>query len=247
MSAEAEISTRRTEAVSEGKHAVRRRALSKIIMPLPFLGWATFALTLLLLRVDDTSGMEGKREALRAQAEAIAAAIGGASADQAEGRPGAGASTLQDGTAVESLRPERLTPILRRSIQARETRARVYDVDGVVRVDTETARTGGQLRVGPQDVAVLRNLDLRSALSGRTSETLVLNSWEEPLASVVVPIELSGSVIGAVLLSTRPEERGRLGASARGAMLGLAASLVTCALIGWVALRTGKRVLLSEH
>lgn len=101
--------------------------------------------------------IEAKRESLRVQGEMIAAAIAG-DARVEKGtlkfnpdKLGAGADSMapyrDDGFAkLElSIKPERVAPILRRLSQPTRTRARIYDRDGTLVVDSATLLTRGQL------------------------------------------------------------------------------------------------------
>ncbi|HKZ97157.1 MAG TPA: stimulus-sensing domain-containing protein [Hyphomicrobiaceae bacterium] len=101
--------------------------------------------------------IDAKRESLKVQGEMIAAAIA-SDARVETGRlvvntdklPGVEASRVpsrDDGfAALElSIRPERVTPILRRLLQPTKTRARVYSRDGTLIVDSATLLTRGQI------------------------------------------------------------------------------------------------------
>ena len=104
--------------------------------------------------------IDAKRESLRVQGEMIAAAIAG-DARVEKGtlhfnpdKLGVRADSLvpfrDDGFAkLElSIRPERVAPILRRLSQPTKTRARIYDRDGTLVVDSATLLTRGQISRG---------------------------------------------------------------------------------------------------
>ena len=101
--------------------------------------------------------IDAKRESLRAQGEIIAAAIA-ANASVETGRivldpdrlpeiEGSRSPFRDDGFAALqlSIAPERVTPILRRLVPTRDTRARVYAQDGTLIVDTAQLLSRGQL------------------------------------------------------------------------------------------------------
>lgn len=101
--------------------------------------------------------IEAKRESLRVQGEIIAAAIAGNATieserltldvDQLPEASNARIPFRDDGfAALElSIRPERVTPILRRLIQPTNTRARIYARDGTLVVDTSMLLTRGNI------------------------------------------------------------------------------------------------------
>lgn len=101
--------------------------------------------------------IEAKRESLRVQGEMIAAAIAGDARvekgtlrfnpDKLGTGPDSMVPYRDDGFAkLElSIKPERVAPILRRLSQPTRTRARIYDRDGTLVVDSATLLTRGQL------------------------------------------------------------------------------------------------------
>lgn len=110
--------------------------------------------------------IDAKRESLRVQGEIIAAAIAANATVETERLtldpdklPEAANTRIpfrDDGfAALElSIRPERVTPILRRLIQPTNTRARIYARDGTLIVDTATLLTRGTIirdNVTPDD------------------------------------------------------------------------------------------------
>ena len=133
-----------------------------------------------------------------------------------------------------SIRPERATPILRRLIQHTKNRARIYGRDGTLIVDTATLLTKGQLtrpaaeeqRSKPKNfwtrltsvlidehLPVYKEIgsgkgtsypEVRAALEGTATPLLLLDKNGEQIVSMAVPIRRANSVLGALLLSTRP-------------------------------------------
>ena len=192
--------------------------------------------------------VEAKKESLRTQGELIAAAIASdARVEQGTiefeidkvSRPNnARVPFRDDGFAALqlSIRPERVTPILRRLIQHTKNRARIYGRDGTLIVDSATFLTRGQLTrpqtttttVKPKNfwtrltafmidkhLPVYKEIgnakgtaypEVRAALEGQATPLLLLDSNSEQLVSMAVPIRRANATFGALLLSTRPGE-----------------------------------------
>jgi two-component system sensor histidine kinase ChvG len=119
------------------------------------LGLAILLIGILYLSQHRGWLIDAKRESLRVQGEIIAAAIAANAAVETERLtldpdklPEAANTRIpfrDDGfAALElSIRPERVTPILRRLIQPTNTRARIYARDGTLIVDSATLLTRG--------------------------------------------------------------------------------------------------------
>jgi two-component system sensor histidine kinase ChvG len=165
-----------------------------------------------------------------------------------------------------SIRPERATPILRRLIQHTKNRARIYGRDGTLIVDTATLLTKGQLTRPQQSepegkpknfwtrltaflidkhLPVYKEIgsakgtaypEVRAALEGSATPLLLLDQTGEQIVSMAIPIRRANTVLGALLLSTRPgdiektlnEERSRI---AMLAIIALIATLVSSLLL----------------
>ncbi len=190
--------------------------------------------------------IEAKRESLRTQGEIIAAAIAAnATADterivlDPDKLPEAGDSLIpfrDDAfTALElSIRPERVTPVLKRLIQPTHNRARIYGRDGTLIVDTAALLSRGQIAnrrkegtrtknfwtrltywLIDKDLPVYREIgsakgtvlpEVRMALSGSTTPMLLLDEKGQQIVSMAVPIRRMRTVQGVLLLSTKPGE-----------------------------------------
>ncbi len=189
--------------------------------------------------------IDAKRESLKTQGEIIAAAIASdARVEKGDieipppraGNPAPTNSYRDEGLAALelSIRPERVTPILRRLIQPTHNRARIYGRDGTLIVDSASLLQRGQIsRPQPpnekprtknfwtrltqwiidKDLAVYREIgaakgtlypEVRQALGGETTPMLLLNEKGEQIVSMAVPICRAGVVQGVLLLSTRP-------------------------------------------
>jgi two-component system, OmpR family, sensor histidine kinase ChvG len=118
--------------------------------------------------------IDAKRESLRAQGEIIAAAIA-ANASVETGRivldpdrlpeiDGAKSPFRDDGFAALqlSIPPERVAPILRRLVPAADTRARVYDGDGTLIIDTAQLLSRGQIARPEPDPSGVQHVKLKN-------------------------------------------------------------------------------------
>ncbi len=191
--------------------------------------------------------VDAKQESLRTQGEIIASAIASDARieqgnihldlDQPANQPAAKAQVRDDGFAAMqlSVRPERVTPILRRLIQPTRNRARIYGRDGTLIVDSADLLTKGQLTrpsVETEKKTKTKNfwtrltaffidtelpvyreigkakgtsyLEVRKALEGVTTPMLLLSEKGEQIVSMAVPIKKANSILGVLLLSTRP-------------------------------------------
>lgn len=195
--------------------------------------------------------VDAKRDSLTAQGEMLAAAIA------SDARVDGGGIEVESGklksagrqkapyrddafSAFElSIRPERVTPLLRRLIQPAKTRARIYGLDGTLIVDSARLLTRGQLSRGEpdapdaqriktknfwtrlkswmigQDLPVYKEIgnakgtfypEVKVALTGTTTAMLLLNDDGEQIVSVAVPIRRMSTILGVLMLSTRPGE-----------------------------------------
>lgn len=130
--------------------------LLRRILTSNLIGLAIFIIGIFYLSNSRAWLIDAKREALRVQGEIIAAAIAGDAKVETERLmldptklPVASDARIpfrDDGfAALElSIRPERVTPILRRLIRPTNTRARIYGLDGTLIVDSDKLlRRGG--------------------------------------------------------------------------------------------------------
>ncbi|MCB1519567.1 MAG: sensor histidine kinase [Hyphomicrobiaceae bacterium] len=140
-------------------------SLTRRILLSNLFGLAIFLFGILYLSQHRGWLIDAKRESLRVQGEIIAQAIASNAtmegdrllldADKLPEAANARIPFRDDGfAALElSIRPERVTPILRRLIQPTNTRARIYARDGTLIVDTAMLLTRGNIeRAGkPED------------------------------------------------------------------------------------------------
>lgn len=192
--------------------------------------------------------IDAKRESLKTQGEIIAAAIAANASieterivldpDKLPEVEGALIPFRDDGFAALqlSIRPERVTPILRRLVQPTKNRARIYSRDGTLIADSAQLLSRGLILKPPKpdarpktknlwtrmtqwflnaDLPVYKEIgnangnlypEVRMAMTGTTTPMLLLNQNSEQIVSVAVPIQRAKSVQGVLLLSSRPGE-----------------------------------------
>ncbi len=192
--------------------------------------------------------IDAKRESLRSQSEIIAAAIAANATVETERiildpdkLPEAENALIpfrDDGFAALqlSIRPERVTPILRRLVQPTNNRARIYSRDGTLIADSSQLLSRGLIAKPPEpksrpdtknfwtrltkwllnaDLPVYKEIgnangnfypEVRMAMTGTTTPMLLLNENGEQIVSVAAPIQRARTVQGVLLLSSRPGE-----------------------------------------
>lgn len=192
--------------------------------------------------------IDAKRESLRAQSEIIAAAISANATvdterivldpDRLPEAENALIPFRDDGFAALqlSIRPERVTPILRRLVQPTSNRARIYSRDGTLIADSAQLLSRGLIAKPPEprsrpdtktfwtrlakwllnaDLPVYKEIgnangnfypEVRMAMTGTTTPMLLLNENGEQIVSVAAPIQRARSVQGVLLLSSKPGE-----------------------------------------
>ena len=186
-----------------------------------------------------------KRESLRIQGEIIGAAVAGNASFERDGLTfdterlaepaGARFPFRDDGFAAfeYSLRPDKVGPVLRRLIQpGHNTRARIYDRDGELVLDTaqvgaRVPEPGTRVRAKTtwtrileffdgSEMALYREIghangkayrEVKEALQGRMpSPMLLIDEDGRQIVSLAVPILRRSATLGVLLLSTRPGE-----------------------------------------
>ncbi len=192
--------------------------------------------------------IDAKRESLRSQSEIIAAAIAANASVETERivldpdrLPEAENALIpfrDDAFAALqlSIRPERVTPILRRLVQPTSNRARIYGRDGTLIADSAQLLARGLIANPPPpttrpktknfwtrltkwllnaDLPVYKEIgnangnfypEVRMAMTGTTTPMLLLNENGEQIVSVAAPIQRARNVQGVLLLSSKPGE-----------------------------------------
>lgn len=240
-------------------------SLLRRIMVSNLLGFAILLIGILYLSQHHAWLIDAKRDSLKVQGEIIAAAIAANASLETERivldpeklpeAEGSRAPFRDDGfAALElSIRPDRVTPILRRLIQPTNTRARIYGRDGALVVDSSWLLKRGQIAQSVQsderpktknfwtrltywfidkELPVYKEIgtangknypEVSIALKGTTTAMLLLSDKYEQIVSVAVPIQRRNSVQGVLLLSTRPGEINQILGEERSVLFGLAA------------------------
>lgn len=241
------------------------------------LGFLVLLAGILYLSLSSGWLISAKREALHTQGKIIAAAI---SADAKISRYGIelDPEKLQgepkqtrldsDGLAnLElSIRPERISRLIKRLIEPTTVRARVYDIEGNLVVDSASILSKGAIIDPPKteervktknfwtrltywlldrELQVYKEIgaangkyypEVAAALKGTETPMLLLDDRGLQMVSMAMPISRADSMLGALLLSTRPGEIDDILAEERSfiwplAGLGLLASIVTSFLL----------------
>ncbi len=231
-----------------GPYRFFTRSLARRIFVSNLLGLLVLLIGILWLSHNHDWLIAAKRESLRVQGEIVAAAIA-ASASLETDRITFEPERLTETPVTKfpfrddafaafelSLRPDKVGPVLRRLIQTtHNTRARIYDRDGELIVDTAQVGTGVQNRHDPaqrirtktpwtrilsffdgSDLPLYREigaangnayLEVRQALQGRSPQPMLLiDEGGEQIVSLAVPVLRRNATLGALLLSTRPGE-----------------------------------------
>ena len=89
------------------------------------------------------------------------------------------------------INPERVAPVLRRLVSPTKTRARIYDRDGILLLDSRNLYGRGDYS------------EVAQALNGTKASAQRMNERGEIIVSVAVPVQRFRAVRGALLLSTQ--------------------------------------------
>ncbi len=163
--------------------------------------------------------------------------------------------TLPDPTARDedllsfSINPERIGPVLHRLVTPTRTRARIFDRDGQLLLDSQTlpARERDPPDTSAEDTTLIERTwtqlqglfgappttqpnygwstngmklhEVAGALAGKTTDALRVNGSGETIVSVGVPIQRGAAVRGALVLSTRGGDIDKTVASERWGLL----------------------------
>ena len=155
-------------------------SLTRRIVVLNLGGLVVLALAFLYLNQFREGLIDARAQSLRTQGEIIAAAVAASATAETDAitidpekllqlAPGESWGPLDgvDGSLEFSINPERVGPVLRRLVSPTRTRARVYDHDGYLLVDSQSINARSN---------ILR-YDLPSANQEETSPTLVERTW----------------------------------------------------------------------
>jgi two-component system sensor histidine kinase ChvG len=249
---------RRARAVWRAVAAVFSSSLTRRIVALNLGGLAVLVIGFLLLNQFRADIIAARTQSLKTQADIITAAIA-ASATVDTGAITVDPEKLlelpqrEDTTpapnyedAIEfSINPERVGPLLHRLVTPTGTRARIYDRDGALLLDSQTLSTRSaptrtettwwgwlraevrrsfaptaKRRVSDEWVTNGKSLpEVADALLGQTESVVRVDAEGETIVSVSVPIERGATVRGALQLSTQGGDIDSVIASERWALL----------------------------
>jgi two-component system sensor histidine kinase ChvG len=217
-------------------------SLTRRIVVLNLGGLAALVAGFLLLNHLRADIVQARTQSLATQADIIAAAVAASAGldadsllvdpdkllDQTTSDP----SARDDDALTFSINPERIGPVLHRLVGPTRTRARIFDRDGQLLLDSQTApareresidaaedttlferlwdRTRGLFLAEPATQPVYgwainakKLPEVANALMGRTFSITRVNGAGETIVSVGVPIQRANVVRGALVLSTR--------------------------------------------
>ena len=233
-------------------------SLTRRIILLNVAGLVAMLLGFLWLTQTRESVIDARVQSLATQAEIIAAAIAGSASVKPDSiridpdrllslQAGEGVElSKQDLSSLEfSLNPERVAPVLKRLVTPTRTRARVFDQDGSMLLDTRSFYSPGDIarldqppreesltlferswntikrRFNNTSITVDDNAsnsrfpEVTRALSGVASSLVRVSTGGQTVVYVAVPIQRLRAVPGALLLSTQEGDIDRVIAAER--------------------------------
>ncbi len=218
-------------------------SLTRRIIFLNVTGLLTLVIGILYLSQFRAGLIDARRESLLVQGEIIAGAIANSAAVDADTSTNdperlldlqAGESYGPSETGLEfSINPERIAPLLRRLVSPTNTRARIYDRDGAIILDSRNLYDVLRLDLPPPTrkpgvlervyvairtwfsrgtLPLYRELgpqsgntyeEVAKSLQGFKSSMVRINERGEVIVSVAVPVQRFRAVRGALMLSTQ--------------------------------------------
>jgi two-component system sensor histidine kinase ChvG len=217
-------------------------SLTRRILFLNLAGLLALVVGILYLSQFRAGLIDARIQSLLVQGEIIAAAIAASATADADNmtmeperlldlQPGETYNPSDDAQSDFSINPERIGPILRRLVSPTNTRARIYDRDGALILDSRTLYDVLRLDLPPPDaenpsylerrwMALRRWLakgdlptyrelngpgyeEVQQALLGLKSSMVRINERAEVIVSVAVPVQRFRAVRGALMLSTQ--------------------------------------------
>ena len=217
-------------------------SLTRRIAILNLAGLVALVIGILLLSEFRAGLIDARIQSLLVQGEIIAAAIAASATADPDSttleperlldlQPGETYNPADEAQADFSINPERVAPILLRLVSPTNTRARIYDRDGALILDSRTHYDVIRLDLPPPDaehpsylerrwMALRRWLakgdlptyrelngpgyeEVQNALMGLKSNMVRINEHAEVIVSVAVPVQRFRAVRGALMLSTQ--------------------------------------------
>jgi two-component system sensor histidine kinase ChvG len=250
-------------------------SLTRRIVTLNLGGLLVLVLGFLWLNQFRADIIEARSESLETQAGIIAAAIAASAQVDVdtlridpekllELSPGETPSLTQgDEDTIEfSINPEVVGPVLHRLVTPTHNRARIYDRDGVLLLDSQTLRgrsNYSRSEAADEDTNWPQRLwgrvhrwfspakpprvpgnwasngkslpEVADALAGKTGSVARVNAWGETIVSAGAPIQRTGAVRVALVLSTRGGDIDKVIASERWALLRFFAVIAAVMLV----------------
>jgi two-component system sensor histidine kinase ChvG len=237
-------------------------SLTRRIVVLNLGGLLVLVIGFLLLNQFRADIIAARVQSLRTQAEIIAAAVAASASVETDTiqidpemllqlapRETVAPTPSEEDSIAFSINPERVGPVLHRLVTPTRTRARIYDRDGLLLIDSRgigqrseaadagaseqtllqrfMALLGGRWWSSPQTPANddpwvtngKAHPEVEAALAGKTQSEVRPNAYGETIVSVGVPIQRLGAIRGALLLSTQGGDIDRVIASERWALL----------------------------
>ncbi|MGO9357629.1 MAG: stimulus-sensing domain-containing protein [Xanthobacteraceae bacterium] len=223
-------------------------SLTRRIVSLNLAGLIALVASILYLSQFRAGLIDARAQSLLVQAEIIASAIAASATVEtntitvdpdrlAELKPGESYGPQEDPSALDfPINPERVAPVLRRLISPTKTRARIYDGDSVLVLDSRSLYAYGDvvrndLPLPPGiveralitirtwlnrgDLPLYRELgpddgsgytEVGEALNGQKASMVRINDRGEVIVSVAVPVQRFRAVHGALMLSTQGDD-----------------------------------------
>ncbi|MFL6799689.1 MAG: stimulus-sensing domain-containing protein [Xanthobacteraceae bacterium] len=266
---------RLTDLLHQSWHLFVRLSFSSLTRRIIFLnvtGLLTLMIGILYLSQFRAGLIDARKDSLLVQGEMMAAAISGSAVMEIDTLTidperlldlQAGQSygpSDQSSTGLEfPINPERVAPVLRRLVSPTNTRARIYDPEGVLMLDSRNLYDVLRLDLPPpnQNPGLLERmyvairtwvsrgtlplylemppqngkkyLEVERALQGFKSSLVRINERGEVIVSVAVPVQRSGLLRGALMLSTQGSDIDTLLAAERLAIFKL--FLIACGVM----------------
>jgi len=233
-------------------------SLTRRIVSLNIAGLLALVASILYLSQFRAGLIDARAQSLLVQAEIIAGAIASSATVQTNTitidpdrlldlKPGETAGPPDDNSPLDfPINPERVAPILRTLISPTKTRARIYDPNGGLILDSRTLENVVHFDLPPPskpgiiertliavrtwvnrgDLPLYREFEngsgyeeVAGALKAQKRSEVRVNSRGEVIVSVAVPVERSRAIHGALMLSTQGDDIDQMVSAERMAIL----------------------------
>jgi two-component system sensor histidine kinase ChvG len=220
-------------------------SLTRRIVSLNIAGLLALVASILYLSQFRAGLIDARAQSLLVQAEIIAGAIAASATVQTNTitidpdrlldlKPGESIAAPDEYSPLDfPINPERVAPVLRTLISPTKTRARIYDPNGGIILDSrslenvlrfelpppsqpglaERATTAVRTWLNRGDLPLYREYDnggsyeeVADALKGQKRSMVRVNSRGEVIVSVAVPVQRSRTIHGALMLSTQGDD-----------------------------------------